>query len=626
MLLVYRIHALNFPLFWFLSFFIEINAHEIKPFLGHFKSKRIKLVNWDKYFTADEITCLRSEAVKTWERILPKFPSKPWRINYDGLVIDFTKKAKQEIGSCFEYLYLFREIQNKAQPKSKIYIVNSREFAYISRIAGSEIFPYTGESVLSGLNITSDAMLRFTSIFPSFAAAVYRTLRALIKREQPKIKLQFPVKCVWDAVNPGEMNLTPEKLWFPWIIDEKLIEKKDVVFLAPPVNDKVMNTIKSSNYQVFTIGSIYKAVPQQDLLRHLLKLFLIFPGLILLSIFSFENLIKADYMSQALLYEPLVKYLKPRCYVVSISSIGGENPAIEYFNSCGIKTVLYCYSANSYLFTAGSCDTDFRIITFANIISSSMVVWHDNYRNFIEAHPQDKLEIKVIGPLMAGNEKVFDNVSSLRAKYSSISNNNNYVKYISVFDVASWSKERRLLAGHYPYIYTEEYCNLFIEHMFRLAGDLDNIIIIFKPKRNIEKTLFAYSDNFKKVLAKLIQDNKGVTLDENINPWIPIALADLCIAIPFTSPVIAAWQYGKPGLFHDPTGSAKNHRYQAVSEYITHNYEQLRSKVVELLSSDANNAKTRDPWLPAKAGFAGIYPGLNSSDEFRRYLNSLTSK
>jgi len=94
----------------------------------------------------------------------------------------------------------------------------------------------------------------------------------------------------------------------------------------------------------------------------------------------------------------------------------------------------------------------------------------------------------------------------------------------------------------------------------------------------------------------------------------------LCIAMPFTSPPLAAMHYGIPGLFHDPTGIAAHHEYEGIEQFTSHDYEQLNSNVRSILYSaskgDADNVAI---WRQASS-LIGVEPGTNSSDRFRRFL------
>ncbi len=626
-LLVYRIHSLNFLLFWVLSFFFEIVAYEMNPLFGRFKTKRINRLEWDKYFSADEIICLRSDALTAWEKILLRFPLRPWQVSHDGRVVDFSKKAKQEFGACFEHLFLFREIQKKRGAGSKLYIINSREFDYLSGIIEKGLFSYSTRSFISKINIVCDSVRCYFNLAFRIASLSYLTAKASSGTKRPARTLTTPVKYLWDAVNPNEMCLSPEKRTFPWIIDGNNILPEDVVFLIPRVEQSIMSEIETSPYQAFTLFSLYGVIPKAIMRKCFIDLMTRVPALLLSPLLGYEYLSRSDFLCGVLLYKPVILYLKPGCYITNMSCAGNENPVVEYLSVANVRTVMYAYSANAHLAVNLPFHSDFKNIQNANVRSSGFIVWHDQFKKYIEEHPQKGLEVKVIGPLMSGNERVFQDVGSVRKTYVANTTRKGNLKYVSVFDESSAARDwklKNITHDLFPNLYNDKYCTGFMQDMVRLLDDFDNIVLVFKPQRSMTKKKFSFSREFMEIVEKITNSQRGVILEDDINPWVPISLADLCIGISFTSPVMAAMHYGKPAFFHDPTGIVNNHRYQSISDYITHSYDELNANVKEILFGGERTGNNIDPWFPAKMGFAGSRPGTNSSDEFRKYLSSLS--
>ena len=192
--------------------------------------------------------------------------------------------------------------------------------------------------------------------------------------------------------------------------------------------------------------------------------------------------------------------------------------------------------------------------------------------------------------------------------------------YVSFFDVAPPVDALKIARNRYPEPSTEEYNVAFLEDMMRLLEDCDNLALIYKPQRSLVGPKFSYSEGFRGLLDRLESSGRGFILDDTINPWVPIEIADLCISMPFTPPSLAAMHYGIPGLFHDPTGMALRHRYQPISHFITHDYDELRSKVRTLLSNGSRYNRDKEIiWSEARS-FIGDRPGINSSERFRNML------
>ena len=133
-------------------------------------------------------------------------------------------------------------------------------------------------------------------------------------------------------------------------------------------------------------------------------------------------------------------------------------------------------------------------------------------------------------------------------------------------------------------------------------------------------TQTAFIMEFRDLTEQMKDSGRGFIVDHDINPWVPIAMADLCIGMPFTSPPLAGMHYRIPGLFHDPTGVALHHKHQSLSHSITHDYEQLKSRVRSMaFESPRSDGNEELVWSETQE-FTGGYPGTNSSDRFRDIL------
>ena len=49
-------------------------------------------------------------------------------------------------------------------------------------------------------------------------------------------------------------------------------------------------------------------------------------------------------------------------------------------------------------------------------------------------------------------------------------------------------------------------------------------------------------------------------MDHDIDPYIPVAISDCCVGIPFTSPVLVGMSGRRDGIFYDPLGTARGFR------------------------------------------------------------------
>jgi hypothetical protein len=186
-------------------------------------------------------------------------------------------------------------------------------------------------------------------------------------------------------------------------------------------------------------------------------------------------------------------------------------------------------------------------------------------------------------------------------------------RVVSVFDVAEQSRELRRTFGLYPSPYTAAYATAFLEDVVRLLDEFDDIIVVYKPKRDVGSSGYFFTTTLDQQVRTIAEHPRGVVLRSDVNPWVPVAVADLSISIPFTSGALIASHYRRRGLFHDPLGRAHEHRYHQIEQLITHSYRELTVAVRAALDGDAE----------APAGidrFIGSVPGDSSTAAFRQLI------
>jgi polysaccharide biosynthesis PFTS motif protein len=620
--LVPEINLLNFILFFILSFVVKIQSYKVPSFLVKWKGK-IEIIDLSNYFTWEECEVTKSESVEILERLFSNFSLNGWNVKIRGRCIDLSIKAKQDLGKDVEKLLFFKKIIDRNKT-DRVYIVNSLKIDFLLKLDLNGDFLALPEiKMLSSLNKLIDRLNYhiFVDLY-LLGRITIKFIQGIIFNKDFKRKVRF----IYDGVSPRELSFNNSKITFAWLIDNKYIDKDDILFILPKSDFQMRQDAYDCNkYDDLLAVNNFKL----NILAHRSRIFSILAEIIMLFFrnrFLFlptlKNLMLAEYSLYILEWLPLVESIAPKVYINTSSNIGTERSIITYFNTLGIETITWFYGTNSYLFTKFNSDCRFRNIVFCNIISSRLIVWNRHFKEFIQEHPQqNKLKIEIMGPLMAGEEEVMNlSKEKIFNKYM-LSYSTNF-KYISIFDSPPLSFEHRGNTAWCPDSNSEEYNYLFIRDIFNLINEFDNICLIYKPKRSLISGKFSYSIITKKIIEQMKENERVIILDYNINPWVPIALADLCISLPFESPTVAVWHYGKPGLFHDPMNIALSHRYKTLSCLITHNYDELKSKVYYWLFE---NNRIGDLSNNDIRYYQGAHPARNSSDMFRRYLNSLTN-
>jgi polysaccharide biosynthesis PFTS motif protein len=618
-LLVPEINFSNFFLYFILSFLCQVKTYKIQSYLYRFRG-RIKILNLSDYFDWEKCIIIKSDAVKIWEDILPKFPTSKWQIKIKNHNLNLSLKAKQELQKEIEKLLFLKHILSYYNSKRKACIINSLKFEFLSDIDKThKFFSYPTIGFLSTLNILLDIVnLKMLNLY-YLLKVIFQFIHSLIHNQ----KIEHKIKYIYDGISPRELSIDKDKITFTWIVDDELIHKRDILFLVPHADFQM-----KAHAEDYTRDNELLATPHFDMLR-------LSSPKILFSCFSevlrilvkymlslnlrLRDLMCLEYSIRILKWLPLVESLRPAVYINSSSNLGSEDPAVIYFKAVGIKTLIWFYGTNSYLFSTQR-ECDFRNVIFCHILSSNLVVWNQHFKEFIEEHPQDGLDIKILGPLMSGDESVLNFKTQVLCKNLELPFDSK-LKYIAIFDSPSVSPKFRGNSAWCPDSNSEEYNYTFIRDTYRLLSDFQNIILIYKPKRSLTSGKFTYSAELKRLFNDMEQNPKVIVLDYNINPWIPIALGDIFICMPFESPAIAALHYGKPGLFHDPLGITLHHRYQNISGLITHNYQELKLKVRKYLyDEEALGNLFKKPEIKILQG--ALSKG-DSSNKFREYINSL---
>ena len=123
--LIAEIHPANLVLAWCLSFLFRVQAYRLHPACPRVFTRRIDVLDLDKYFSKNAIHCFRSDVVQLWEKASEKFPVESWSVRYHGRQLDFSTKAKKGLSVHFEWLNLLRELQGRERLSSRTYILDS---------------------------------------------------------------------------------------------------------------------------------------------------------------------------------------------------------------------------------------------------------------------------------------------------------------------------------------------------------------------------------------------------------------------------------------------------------------------------------------------------------------------
>lgn len=595
-LLIPEANALNYPLCLLLSLGNTVRVYRMHPYLNMLKG-RIEILNLSDYFDWAQCAAIGSKAVDIWESMLPGFPASGWEAKINAHVVDLSLKARQELQHEVEKLVFLKSIVDFHRARNEdALIVNSLKFDFLSRSSsGHDLFRFPASRAISCIFVFLDRLGMAAENLLRSCAVVYRFVSAFFGNKSQKRTVRY----LYAGIAPSEMSDDKNKITFSWLVDGVKIRKDEIIFL----------------------------LPGQDMLKLASRKHIIgcFPAILWLLIkcavplkWGLQRLLAAKYAIRIMQWVPVIESLRPKIYIDSVSSAGFEDPGALYFRQAkGIKTIMWSYGINSYPSSSDRKSAGLRRMLLSHIISSDFIVWNEHYREFVEGHAQNGLRTHVLGPLMCGDESV------MRADRSALFEKaakaySGAFKYVAVFDSPPVSRQGMGFLALRHGINSEEYNNRFMEDMFSLLSDFKEIALIYKPKWGLENKVFSYSAELRSLVGQMSKNERTIILAHDVNPWLAVAMADICVSLPFISSSVAAIHYEKAGLFHDPANIVLGHRYIGFEAIITHSYEELKFKISQCLRENARITDIIEENRLRK--IQGRFAKENSSSRFREYL------
>jgi polysaccharide biosynthesis PFTS motif protein len=158
-----------------------------------------------------------------------------------------------------------------------------------------------------------------------------------------------------------------------------------------------------------------------------------------------------------------------------------------------------------------------------------------------------------------------------------------------VFDVPPVTRGVRLAIGHGPSVYAQGMLEQFFNDIEGLLKHQE-IVLLLKPKRSLKDAQRDFADSMQRILdpaSPWCRSGRVVVLPHDIDPYIPVALADFCIGVPFTSPVVAALESGRAGVFHDPLNELRHVPLAPeLLTHVTHGAAQLRDRLARTAGTE----------------------------------------
>ncbi|MCC6278370.1 MAG: hypothetical protein IT289_10700 [Oligoflexia bacterium] len=291
-------------------------------------------------------------------------------------------------------------------------------------------------------------------------------------------------------------------------------------------------------------------------------------------------------------WELAIAEFSPSRLMASISASWPETPAIAAFALKKLPSIVWFYGSNMFGFNFERSEFQDLDVTFISPAAQEFWVWNEaSIKAWSRRHllPQDQQpKYRVIGPTMCGDRAWIElSAKQARQKFGVSENRSDF--FISIFDVPTMTEAVRAAYGAGPSIYPVEMNERLIRDFFRIATSHPRVRLMFKLKRPANDPTREFSEAIKELLGthqSAIVNDRITLFPADTDPYIPIAMADLAVGLPFTSPVFAAACSGRHGLHYDPLGAIRILPHKGLDEFLISGFDQLEKTIEKILNSD----------------------------------------
>ena len=626
MILVPELHPINAPLWWLVSRAADVRALYVHRACQGLLDRRLAALDTRTGLTSAAGWAVRERAVARWSDVVPRLAAAPWQVASAGRQLDFSEKAKQDLVRHWEDQWLLREMQGRWRSCAVMASACSAWLEAQGLLPGPAACP-AGDRWLSRLNAACDRAW-------SGCVNLLRVLRHLswvaIGLLRPSRSRLAPARyLVWcDSVD--DRQLTLDKRSCLWLMDGHTIRPEDMLVIAPPCRHPAAQATPAlpTAGRFVSLPAAYRRLPRAALWRAGWAALRLLGRCCLIPMPGVVRLLRLRYETSVSQWRPILDAARPRAWLETDSSVGIEEPALVYAEAAGITTMMYQTSA--MLPYARVEERDGRDGVHAHILASVAICWSQAAARFLASHPQHpRTRFEILGPLLPGSDAVRQlGQAGLRRRYLDAKLQARAgLKYVAAFDVSPLLPCicRSRYDHPYPEPFTEEVTIAFLRDIVRLLSEFPQVALVYKSKRrdSLAARFPGRLAEYLGLLERLRAHERGMVLEVDANPWIPLAMADLCVAMAGSSPPWAALHYGIPALFHDPTDilATRDRQTERMSRYVTTDYASLAAAAVRLLSPAHPGVLREHLQSPDLAEYVGMEPGANGNAAFRRWLS-----
>lgn len=584
-LVLQRLHPLNFPIARIWAFFGEV-VYWRREHLPDSWIRGFGTLQSDEHFTLDEWQRETEQAFLAWRGIRAQATGSAAPISrIHGVATDYSGAWRQWLAIEFEDRHLFAALLTRWPG------------ARSGRVS-------TGRSVLDGLGIPAPSMPKDVRLVRGFASLdrLWMAARAfgIALKQMARLFLcagsapEGRRAVLWTGIGASEVAEEDRQLSVSFLVERGLIGADECMYmLAAAPSSAAAARLERLGVSWSTV-STFGFLPLREKLRALGPLAAAAFAAIC-SIGNAKRALLSQFAAESIPWLAAARSLGSRVYLTSVSVCWPERPEVAALSAMGLRTINWSYGANTFLYS--DKEPEFRDLGMSRsiCIAREVWIWTAEVERWLRARLLgEPPTIRVIGPVMCGDSRWLSrSPQAARAAFGLMPAAGR--RLVAVFDVPPVRRELR----HVPSMYPLEMLEQFFRDIESLLERLPNIAVLVKPKRSPSDTQRDFAGSMQRILdpsSDWRRSGRVIAVSHGIDPYIPVALADLCIGIPFTSPVLVALHAGRPGLFHDPLGTVN--RVPGAPElmaHLTHDATGLQERVRAFLQAQIESRRPPDP-------------------------------
>lgn len=299
-----------------------------------------------------------------------------------------------------------------------------------------------------------------------------------------------------------------------------------------------------------------------------------------------------------------------------------DPPAVPLLAAAGVRTVTWQHSLIG--FAHGSSGTGFRNLVLEQAVSAAEThcVWVPACMAMLRDRemPVGAMgrDIRIIGPAMSGDSSWL-NRSSGEARAALGISSKPGAKVVAVFDIPTFKlglkRNYRVPIERIP----EPAHEGFYLGILKLLHELPDVTVLVKPKRGADPRFHSGS-----AFSELVDPDQGWVrsgrvhlVSSHVDPYLPVAAADLCIGMPFTSPVVVSLNAGRPAFWYDQTGFIGETYPRDLEPFLVRGEDQLMLRTRQFFAGAAAPTPPclRSPLADPLVALAGVITGAVPNEE-----------